>query len=182
MVGAEVWASVAGYEGIYEVSDLGRVRSLKFGRVTILNPAIPYNLGEYAAVSLHKDGKRVRRSVHRMVADGFLGPRPSPQHQVRHLDGDHGHNRAVNLAWGTVQDNADDRKRHGRAPRGAAHPMYGRPISGEENGCAKLTDEAVREIRRQAGTVAQRRLAREYGVSQATVWKVIKGRSWDHVR
>lgn len=70
------------------------------------------------SVRLIRDGKRVRLAVHRMVAAAYLPPRPSPQHELRHLDGDQLNNHVSNLAWGTPKDNADDRERHGRTARG----------------------------------------------------------------
>lgn len=67
------------------------------------------------------NGTRKRIMVHRLIAETFLGPRPSPQHEVRHLDGDRSNNAASNLAWGTRKENADDRARHGRTSHGARH-------------------------------------------------------------
>ena len=64
---------------------------------------------------------RKRFKVHRLIAETFHGPRPSPEHEVRHLDGDRANSRADNLSWGTRKDNADDRERHGRTSRGARH-------------------------------------------------------------
>jgi hypothetical protein len=55
------------------------------------------------------------------VAAQFLPERPSPEHEVRHLDGNKDNPHADNLAWGTRKENADDRERHGRTSRGSAH-------------------------------------------------------------
>lgn len=81
---------------------------------------VPHKDG-YLTVRLTVDGRRKRFAVHRLVAGQFLPPRPSPSHQVRHLDGDKTNNRVGNLAWGTAKDNADDREMHGRTSRGEAH-------------------------------------------------------------
>lgn len=84
------------------------------------------NSNGYPSVRLTIDGqtcKRVRLAVHRLVAREFLGPRPSPEHVVRHLNGDKTDNRAVNLAWGTAKENSMDRERHGRTARGDRHGM-----------------------------------------------------------
>ena len=59
-------------------------------------------------------GVRKRLKVHRLVAETFIGKRPTPQHEVRHLDGDRSNNRVENLAWGTPKENAADRTAHGR--------------------------------------------------------------------
>lgn len=75
----------------------------------------------YPTVRLLVAGKRTRFPVHCLVANKFLPPRPSPSHQIRHIDGDKTNNRAENLAWGTPKENADDRELHGRTSRGPTH-------------------------------------------------------------
>lgn len=81
----------------------------------------PVNSHGYPTVRLVVDGRRKRFAVHRLVAWEYLPPKPSPEHEIRHLDGNKMNSHADNLAWGTRQDNADDRERHGRTSRGAAH-------------------------------------------------------------
>ncbi|NPZ46295.1 HNH endonuclease [Pseudomonas aeruginosa] len=66
-------------------------------------------------------GKRKRERVHRLVAILFHGPRPTPFHQVCHVDGDKLNNSSNNLYWGDARENAADRKRHGRTSSGAKH-------------------------------------------------------------
>lgn len=69
----------------------------------------------YLSVRVVTDsGRRVRRMVHQVVCYYYHGPRPSPQHEIRHLNGNRLDNRPENLRWGTRKDNADDRERHGR--------------------------------------------------------------------
>lgn len=79
------------------------------------------NYHGYPSVRVTVDGKRRRLAVHTLVALAFVGPRPSLQHEVRHLDGDRTNNRHWNLFWGTRLENAADRERHGRTSRGAKH-------------------------------------------------------------
>lgn len=79
------------------------------------------NSDGYPSVRLTVEGKRVRLAVHRLVAREYLPPRPSPEHEVRHLDGDKTNNTVENLAWGTAKENAEDRERHGRTSRGLRH-------------------------------------------------------------
>ncbi len=75
----------------------------------------------YPAVRIMIEGKRRNISVHRLVAAYYLGPKPSPNHEVRHIDGDRTNNHVENLAWGTRKENADDREKHGKTSRGKAH-------------------------------------------------------------
>jgi len=70
----------------------------------------------YLQLRIKVDGALVYRKVHTLVTTAFHGPRPSPAHQVRHLDGDKANNRPSNLRWGTAIENAADKKRHGRQP------------------------------------------------------------------
>lgn len=107
----------------YEVSADGRVFSVRSnwrgkGSFEIV-PTL--NSHGYLRVRLSLPLGRVSRFVHKIVAAAFLGPRPSPQHEIRHLDGNKKNNSAVNLAWGTRKENAADREAHGRTSRGAAH-------------------------------------------------------------
>lgn len=75
----------------------------------------------YPSVRILVNGKRKRYAVHKLVAITHLGPKPTPRHEVRHLDGDKLNARAENLAWGTPKENADDREVHGKTSRGIRH-------------------------------------------------------------
>lgn len=79
------------------------------------------NSDGYPCVRLMLDGRRKHIRVHVLVAQAYLPPRPSEDHEIRHLDGNRLNPNADNLAWGTRKDNAADRERHGRTSRGEAH-------------------------------------------------------------
>jgi hypothetical protein len=104
----ETWRPIAGYEGRYEVSDHGRVWSLRH-RI-YLKPTLT-KFG-YLRVELFRDGTGTKRLVHCLVAEAFIGAFP-PGQEVRHLDGDKGNCAAVNLAHGTPSENCLDMVRHG---------------------------------------------------------------------
>ena len=128
----ESWHPVAGYEGLYEVSDLGNVKSLRrasarsnnAGPFTIwlpeklLTPSL--NSRGYKTVSLYKDGRSHTMMVHRLVAHAFIGKRP-PGQVIRH--GKHGKsvNAVYNLCYGTSQDNSNDMIDDGNSLKGARH-------------------------------------------------------------
>lgn len=109
----ETWRPVVGFEGRYEVSDLGRVKTLsnRQGKVAILKPHVLPRSG-HCQVQLTNDGRKVMRYVHVLVAAAFIGPKP-PGHQTRHRDGIPGHNELTNLHYGTQSDNARDSVLHG---------------------------------------------------------------------
>lgn len=107
----------------YEVTRDGRVYSVSsnwrgMGRREMHQSP---NDDGYPSVRLVLNGRRKHLSVHVLVAQEFLPPRPSPKHEVRHLDGNKLNANANNLAWGTRKENADDRERHGRTSKGKSH-------------------------------------------------------------
>jgi hypothetical protein len=121
----ERWLPVPDWEDLYEVSDLGRVRSLP--RITggqwrnrpgqVLKP---YDRAKgYKEVSLMRGGRACKRKVHLLVLAAFVGPRPTGL-QTRHLDGNPANNKLGNLIYGTPSENNHDRVRHG------THPMASR--------------------------------------------------------
>lgn len=96
----EEWRPVLGWEGRYDVSSLGRVRSVRQRRLMTPNA----NAGGYLVVSLHRGGKKTNRLVHRLVADAFL-PADLARPRVNHIDGGKLNNAAVNLEWCTDLEN-----------------------------------------------------------------------------
>jgi hypothetical protein len=108
----EVWRDVVGYEGLYRVSSLGRVMSLP--RTTTRGGLLKQNVGTNGRleVNLTRNGQQKVHRVHSLVAEAFLGPRPTGM-EVRHLDGNATNNSAGNLAYGTHAENMDDMRRHG---------------------------------------------------------------------
>lgn len=106
----EIWKPVVGYEGQYEVSSIGRVRSLNYlntGKKVIM--ALQAKEGAYIKVGLRdKDGNNKYYRVHRLVAMAFL-PKPLPeQRYVNHINGYKQDNRIENLEWCTAKENANN--------------------------------------------------------------------------
>jgi hypothetical protein len=123
---AEEWRAVPGFEGIYEVSDLGRVRSLKryvpfrtgphAGSLKLIHERIlvgsPDRYGYPTVDARHPDGKRHMMRVHQFVLRAFVGE-PSPGQECLHGNGNPRDNRLSNLRWGTRSENIYDAVRHG---------------------------------------------------------------------
>ena len=99
----EKWKDIEGYDGMYQVSDLGRVRSLKFGNVRVLRPG-KCTCG-YLTVCLYKDGKRKWFTVHRLVAQAFIENDNIFNTEVNHINEDKTDNRVDNLEWCNRQYN-----------------------------------------------------------------------------
>jgi hypothetical protein len=170
-VNTENWTPVAGYEGIYEVSNWGRVKRVRAANSTTVGRILKlYVNGCYGHLQAHLcTGGRCRHMlVHRLVLEAFVGPCPVGQ-ECRHLDGNPANNNVENLAWGTRTENQADRVRHGTSSRG------------EQSVLAKLTEDDVREIRRLLGQgLTQTKISSLFGVSRVTISKIKLGKLWAH--
>ena len=120
---SEEWRPVRGYEGFYEASDIGRIRSLVTGKVRRQRFH-----AHYYRVGLSKKGVRKTWCVHRLVCEAFHGERQAERPVVRHLNGNGRDNRAVNLAWGTHAENSADMVTHGRSRLSETHCHAGHPF------------------------------------------------------
>lgn len=99
----EVWRDIDGYDGIYQVSDLGRVRSRYSGEWKVLRAKKEKN--GYLRLDLSKDGKQKGLTVHRIVAMAFIPNDDESKNQVNHKDENKENNRVDNLEWCTAQYN-----------------------------------------------------------------------------
>lgn len=155
----------------YEVSEYGHVRRSAPGKGTWAGRLLrtKRHYFGYRRVSLTIGGKRVTFEVHVLVAEAFIGLRPSPDHEVAHNDGNPEHNNYRNLLWKLHAHNEADKKRHGTA------------TVGERNGQAKLSAESVRRIRANYPEKTLIEIGNELGVSFQTVSKIIHRMRWGHI-
>lgn len=178
----EIWKSIVGFEGSYEVSNLGRVRSLdrvvmgqRHGNIVglklkgkLLKPG-HHQIRGYPRVVLRKDNTSYTYEIHVLVLNSFIGPCPNGQ-VSRHLNDVSNDNKLTNLCWGTHEENSADAKRNGRVPLGTSVHN------------AKLNNKAIRFIRKNVGVHATKDMAKKFGVSRPTITRVIQGKIWQHVR
>lgn len=170
----EIWKDIFGWEGYYQVSDTGRVRSLDRtvprggGRMTIVGKMT--TLSELKdgsgrlVVRLQRGNSQVTRYVHELVAKTFIGPRPD-KNEIHHIDENVKNNKLGNL---TYIDYADHRRYH---------------YSGERAARGKLTSEQVLEMRRlySCGEYSVRKLSRMFGIAYSSARMVVNRSSWKHV-
>lgn len=103
----EIWKQIKNYEGLYEVSNMGRVRSLprKTTKGKIISPNVKKN--GYLTVSLFKDGKQNYKLIHRLVAEAFID-NPENKSYIDHVNTIKNDNRAENLRWVTQKENMNN--------------------------------------------------------------------------
>jgi len=168
----EIWKPIKGHEGRYSVSSMGRIRRDARGIHTRPGKILKGLNGQWQYDRVWLSGGsakiRTRVSVHLVVIETFIGPRPIGM-QCNHKNGIKTDNRAVNLEWVTVSQNI----KHG-------FDVLGRiSARGEKIGSSKLTPEKVLEIRRRLSSgEKQRTIATDMKVCQATINHIRIRKTW----
>lgn len=169
----ERWQPVVGWEGLYEVSDRGQVRSLRRRTASGMRGGklltqYPDSQG-YLQVGLCRDGTCITKKVHRLVAEAFLGPAPAGM-ETRHGPAGNQRNSVTNLSYGTRVENHADKVRDGTKLLGSEVPS------------SKLNERVVRECRmRWAAGASAATLAAEFRVHVRVMYKALQGETWGHV-
>lgn len=168
----EQWMSVVGYESLYEVSDIGQVRSVnrvdssgKRRRQRTLNPTSNRRTG-HMYVNLWRQNTGRMMAVHRAVLFAFVGP-PAAGMEARHINGTPGDNRLSNLAWGSRSENLMDREIHGTGCHGERH--YRTRLSVGD--VVSLREAAINGEPYQA-------IAAQFGISRSAVSLIARGANW----
>jgi hypothetical protein len=168
----ETWREIEGYEGLYSVSDMGRVKTPAryvktwFGQRLRKERLMTLKVKShgYLEVALQKPGAPIRFAlVHRLVAEAFIGV-PLEGQECRHRDGNRLDCRVNNLLWGTCKQNIADQYRHGTRIASEWHPL------------ASLTTEMVQWIRESDQSGAE--IARQLGLSVSTVCRARKAQTY----
>lgn len=171
----EHWKPLARWEGIYEISDLGRIKRIDNNNCAKAGHIMrPSNVNGYAAVRLRYKGRTERSLVHLHVLESFIGSRPTGM-QINHKNGVRNDNRLENLEYCTPQQNIQHAYNVlNRTRKGA---------KGEANAKSKLTDEQVTTIRRlySGGGRSQQSIADEFGVTQTMISKIVLKQFWKHL-
>lgn len=182
----EIWRPVVGYEGLYEVSNQGRVRSVDrfvshrrassgmhhlHGRLLAARKHGQGRQALYRWMKLHRDGQPAIIGAHRLVLEAFIGPRP-PGHVCNHKDGDPTNNTPANLEWVTQQYNVQHAVDLGLIP----------PLHGERHGCARFTEADIRVIRDLAATGMSRpEIAKRFNTARQVIRRIVLRKAWKHL-
>ena len=164
----EIWKDIEGYEGLYQISSKGRVKSFVFGRQKILKTNAR---NDYRNVALHKNGKSKTFGVHVLVARAFI-PNPENLPIPNHEDGNKFNNCVENLKWVNQSDNA----------RHACKNNLQKILRGAENGGAKLNNEDIYFIRKNhercGGKFSTTELMKKFNVSRNTINRVVRNATY----
>lgn len=175
----EEWKYIRGYNNAYQISDKGRVKSLKRKVVAQKNhktyfTSIPekimslnVNSKGYHVVKLSVNGKYKSVYVHRLVANAYV-PNPNGKPEVNHKDGVKTNNTPSNLEWTTRKENAHH-----------AIEALGVSIYGSNNPRSKLTKNKVLSIlKNHHEGVAISKLSNTHNVTYQSIWAIVKGKTW----
>lgn len=174
----EVWLEIPWAEGLYQVSNLGRVRSRDRTSPNRWGPLLrrgkilraPLDAFGYPLVCLRVNSKAYTKKVHRLVAEAFLGEKPGMT--VNHKDGDKTNNAVSNLEWVSHSENM------AHAVRLNLFRTSARNAAIEAR--AKLSADDVRHIRSAVAgkTATPAELAAHFGVGRDHIYNIVRGRSW----
>jgi len=180
LVCQEQWKDIPDYEGIYQASDLGRIKSLdrlvRHRNIYALLKSRIYTISllnnKYLNVGLNKNGKQRTFLVHRLIALSFI-PNPENKPEVNHkgekpnkLD-----NRVWMLEWATKKENTEH----------CDNNKLRNPAKGERVHLAKLTEKEVLEIRAIGKSMSQQKIAVKYNMTPSIIGKILNRKTWKHI-
>lgn len=172
----EVWKDINGYNGHYQISNHGNVRSFKNSRHGISEKSkllsTPKLKNGYNCVGLSNNGKVTTKYIHHLVADAFI-PNPKCKPQINHIDGNKENNNVSNLEWVTVSENCIHANKNGliNKAKGEGHPH------------SKIRAVDVLQIRSiySQKFFTQKEISEAYGIGITQVSYIVNNKKWKHL-
>ena len=176
----EIWKDIQRFGGYYMASACGKFKRTDKPRVDangitrvykerLLNPSKTKK--GYLRFYVSINNKSIGQFAHKLIAETFI-PNPKNLPEVNHRNGDKADNRIENLEWCTHKENMEHAWENGLC----------KALSGENNGMSKFTNNQVPEIRRKLNSgQSGASIARQYGVSRATISYIKLGKTWKHI-
>lgn len=168
----EIWKDIKGYEGIYQISNHGNVKSFIPWRGTDTRILKTTNNGHgYLSVGLKKNNKPKIFYVHRLVAQAFI-ENSLNKPEVNHKYGTKGNNYSSNLEWCTLNEN----RKHAVETGLVKH-------KGESNQMSKFSEKVILSLRKEFanGCITRKELSEKYGISKTHVVSIINKSRWTHI-
>ena len=185
----EIWKTIEEFPD-YEISNLGKVKSLKFKKEKILTPG--RNRYGYLYVILYKNVNKDNKTVHRLVLETFEPIEDMDKFECNHIDGNKENNKyPENIEWCVHSENIKHAVENGLIKKGQNHPMFGkkRPkhserMKGENHPGSILTEKDIIKIKidLKEGILNQREIGEKFGVSRRTISHIKKGDRWSHIK
>ena len=151
----EIWKDIKGYEGIYQVSNLGRIKRVETDR--ILKP-LKHTKG-YLNIGLYKNHTASKKLIHRLVAQAFI-PNSENKPEINHIDEDKANNRVNNLEWSTRKENNNYGTHNDRMSKTQSIPIIATNLETGDSTEFYGTNECARQL----------------GLYQQHITSVLKGR------
>ena len=183
----EIWKDVLGYEKLYQVSNIGKMRSLtrmsRFLHVPNMKECFRKHKGKELKLSVDNNGYVIaklgnrRKRLHRIIAELFV-PNPKKLPCINHIDCNRSNNKISNLEWCTAKENMQHAKKLGR--------LNVKSRQGEKHFLHKLTERQVAYIKKRINNDYYHGLLRElsnrYNVSFTCISSIRLGTSWKHIK
>ena len=162
----EIWKDVIGYEGHYQVSNFGNVRSIKFGKILPIKERTEFG---YKKFMLRKPNHKKIVFTHRIVAESFID-NPHKKPFVNHKNSLKNDNTVENLEWCTASENLKHSFTHGKNSQ-----------TGERNANSKLTDIQVYKIKFETDGMLHSEIAKIYNINNNYVGMIKRNERWPHI-
>jgi DNA-binding transcriptional regulator YiaG len=163
----EQWKDILEYEDLYQVSDLGRIKSFRkrtFSSIRILKPK---HTRGYLFVGLCKNKKVTAKRIHRIVAEAFI-PNPQNKPTVNHKKGIKTDNRVTEIEWNTILENNIHAYTSGLK----------KPKKSVDCNFSKLSENEIKQIKKNENNLNQRELGELYNVSQSNISNILNNKTW----